>query len=368
MIKYYQWVPLILLILALGFVIPRFIYRFLTKQCGVDIFHMADAAVNYVSIDQFESRRNTLLYLTNTIHRYSSFKRKNGWNHNHSDANSNRNVENHSFLMRILNFRRLFEGTHLTIFYLFTKLAYISNSMTQLFLMNLFLGFSYNSKGLSFLKDLMYNLFNRESDPKGSFIVLDTANKYSERVFPLDFSGKVASPYDDQSSSDTKQYSLLQRYFPRQSACDFRVRMNVDSMVQNFTVQCVLPINLFNEQLFTLIWAWLWIVFVFNCYEMITWVIRILPKQRYKYIRHRIHIEEYEQSNSKSYLNSFINDYLSYDGVFLLRILTLNSSDIVTHKIVQSLWKNYIECRRNGHRKQSKNRQVNLYGNDGTKS
>ncbi len=339
MIRYYQWVPLILLGLAFGFVIPRFIYRFLTKQTGLDIFHMADAAVNYVAIDQFESRKQTLLYLTNTIYHYSSFKRNNGCNHQSADVNEKQNQKSSNILMSILGLRRVFDGAYLTMFYLLTKLAYISNSMTQLFLMNLFLGFKYNLQGLSFLKDNTNNLLYRDYDSKASYIVLDTTNKYSERVFPLDFNGQIASPYASDlniSPSEANHNSLLQRYFPRRSACDFRVRMNVDSMVQNFTVQCVLPINLFNEQLFTLIWAWLWIVFIINCYEIVTWIIRILPKHRYKYIRHRIHIEGSEQPN-KILLDKFIYDYLSYDGVFLLRILTLNSSDIATYKIVNSL-------------------------------
>jgi hypothetical protein len=107
---------------------------------------------------------------------------------------------------------------------------------------------------MSFLKDITNNLLYRDYDSKASYIVLDTTNKYSERVFPLDFNGQIASPYASDlniSPSEANHNSLLQRYFPRRSACDFRVRMNVDSMVQNFTVQCVLPINLFNEQLFT---------------------------------------------------------------------------------------------------------------------
>jgi len=204
MIKYYQWVPLILLGLAFGFVIPRFIYRFLTKQTGLDIFHMADAAVNYVAIDQFESRKQTLLYLTNTIYHYSSFKRNNGCNHQSADVNEKQNQKNSNILMSILGLRRVFEGAYLTMFYLLTKLAYISNSMTQLFLMNLFLGFKYNLQGLSFLKDITKNLLCRDYDPKASYIVLDTTNKYSERVFPLDFNGQIASPY----ASDLKIHHL----------------------------------------------------------------------------------------------------------------------------------------------------------------
>ena len=116
MIKYYQWVPIILLCLALGFLIPRFIYRFLTKQMGVDILNMADAAVNYVSIEKFENRRKTLLYLTNTIHCYSSFKRNNNSSNGKNGSGSAVGLSNR--IISILNFRLLLEGTYLTIFYL----------------------------------------------------------------------------------------------------------------------------------------------------------------------------------------------------------------------------------------------------------
>ena len=48
---------------------------------------------------------------------------------------------------------------------------------------------------MSFSKDITNNVLYRDNDPKASYIVLDTTNKYSERVFPLDFNGQNASPY-----------------------------------------------------------------------------------------------------------------------------------------------------------------------------
>jgi hypothetical protein len=136
--------------------------------------------------------------------------------------------------------------------------------------------------------------------------------------------------------------SLLHRYFPRESACDFRIRANIDSLVHNYTVQCVLPINLYNEQLFTLLWAWLWMVALANCYDLAVWIYRLTPGSRYEYMRSRIRFRHSESSVKRS-LNSFVYDYLAFDGVFVLRIMSLSMSDCVTHEIIQTLWQNYTE-------------------------
>jgi len=55
---------------------------------------------------------------------------------------------------------------------------------------------------------------------------------------------------------------------------------------------------------------------------------------------------KYSENSVKRNLNSFIYDYLSFDGVFILRIMSLSMSDCVTHEIVQTLWQNYTEVNR----------------------
>ena len=41
-----------------------------------------------------------------------------------------------------------------------------------------------------------------------------------------------------------------------------------------YTVQCVLPINLFNQQIFTAIWFWYMLVLFWNIAEFMIWVQR----------------------------------------------------------------------------------------------
>ena len=180
----------------------------------------------------------------------------------------------------------------------------------------------------------------------GPAVIFDTDDRVMDGGGVSDTSSFGSTVYSDSLYStgggDILGSSLLHRYFPRESACDFRIRANIDSLVHNYTVQCVLPINLYNEQLFTLLWAWLWLVAMANCYDFAIWCYRLTPASRYEYVRSRIRFR-YSESSVKRSLNSFVFDYLAFDGVFVLRIMSLSMSDCVTHEIVQTLWQNYTE-------------------------
>ena len=57
--------------------------------------------------------------------------------------------------------------------------------------------------------------------------------------------------------------------FPRVTLCDFHIRQQTN--VHRYTVQCVLPINLFNEKVFLLIWLWLTFVGVATVLDIVYW-------------------------------------------------------------------------------------------------
>ncbi len=59
--------------------------------------------------------------------------------------------------------------------------------------------------------------------------------------------------------------------------CDFMIReIGNPNKSHRYTVQCVLPINLFNQQIFTVIWFWYVIVLCYNTQSLISWILKKL--------------------------------------------------------------------------------------------
>ncbi len=58
--------------------------------------------------------------------------------------------------------------------------------------------------------------------------------------------------------------------FPRVTLCDFHIRQNTN--VHRYTFQCVLPINLFNEKIFIIVWFWLLFVSLVSSISLIHWL------------------------------------------------------------------------------------------------
>ena len=118
------------------------------------------------------------------------------------------------------------------------------------------------------------NPFGTSGEPPilGPAVIFDSFET-SQRTFD----DVKANIFADPTYSIPATHTMMHRYFPRESACDFRIRAHIDSLVHNYTVQCVLPINLYNEQLFTLLWAWLWLVTIANCYDFVVWCYRLTP-------------------------------------------------------------------------------------------
>lgn len=330
---------------SIFFLLPRFMYRFLSKQSGLDMLNLADAAINYMSVEKFDKRRRSLLYLANSIHFYSvcnkSKRTKGGFTSTSSFSGSVGSPilgasSSKPYLYNLICCHGKLNGAYLVILYMVTKIFYICNSIAQLFILNIFLGFNYNSHGFHVLKDITKGLMSntnslsaqRRAEAEaaaekfasqlniknptsnmgqsilGPTVIFDTSD---DPVFGgPSLAGNPGNGYSYNIYSDSiysepaATNNLLHRYFPRESACDFRIRANIDSLVHNYTVQCVLPINLYNEQLFTLLWAWLWLVCIANCYDFGIWVLRLLPSSRYNYIRSRLRLKYSENSVKKA--------------------------------------------------------------------
>jgi hypothetical protein len=365
---------MILLILSFFFLLPRFLYRCMSKHSGIDMLNLADAAINYMSVEKFDKRRRILLYLANSVHFYSicnkSKRTKGGFGTAASNISSPISGQSSSkpYLYNMLCCHGKFNGAYLISLFMLTKILYILNSIAQLFILNLFLGFNYNQHGFHVLRDITKGLMSNTNSlsaqrraeaeaaaaqfasnlnlkgPQpivGPTVIFEDSDASFSSSVP-DGRGFGSTIYADSLFTEPGTHTMMHRYFPRESACDFRIRANIDSLVHNYTVQCVLPINLYNEQLFTLLWAWLWLVCIANCYDFVVWIFRLAPGSRFNYVRSRLRLKNSESSTKRT-LNAFVYDYLTFDGVFILRIMSLSMSDCVTHEILQTLWQNYTE-------------------------
>jgi hypothetical protein len=63
--------------------------------------------------------------------------------------------------------------------------------------------------------------------------------------------------------------------------CNFAVR-NLADNIHTYTVQCSLPINLFNEKIFLIIWFWLYFTTLLTLIGFIYWIIAFFYPEYYK--------------------------------------------------------------------------------------
>ncbi|XP_064598304.1 innexin unc-9-like isoform X3 [Liolophura sinensis] len=297
-LPYYQWVPVVLLLQALLFYLPCIIWRILNSQSGINI----DRIVSLSTEAQYESPDNrikTIKYVVRHLDRCLDNQRE----HRNTCCVRLRHIL--STKMNLLCGKRY--GNYLLAVYFLTKLLYIANAIGQLYLLNAFLGTQYHLYGVQVIEDLV----------------------------------------------EGKEWRAAER-FPRVTLCDFEIRQLQN--IQRYTVQCVLPINLFNEKIYIFLWFWFVFVAAFSCYSLLSWLWSMLfPATRITYVRKFLKImDRIGAGPDKKLANRFTMEYLRHDGVFTLRLVGKNSSDIVVGEIVSGLFDMYrnkknIQIRPNGH-------------------
>ena len=185
-------------------------------------------------------------------------------------------------------------GNYLVFLYLVVKMPYLGNVLGQLFMLDAFLGTNYHVYGLQVIHRLIIN--------------------------------------EDWTASEL---------FPRVTLCDFQIRQLGN--IHRHTVQCVLPINLFNEKIFIFIWFWFVFVSLACLYSFVTWLARSLFRlDQVRYVkRHLRAMDKLDKNDDKKISNRFVSGYLRQDGVLILRILGINANDIVVSEILAELYSNY---------------------------
>ncbi|CAF1348821.1 unnamed protein product [Rotaria sordida] len=279
-IRFYQYVPFILMLQACGFFLPGFFWRSGSSRLGIPLQKYLDQLnMSHRSLTEPPMYRRQLI--RNVATRLDQYFR----------------MRNRAFIPK------------LTCLYLFTKVIYIMNILIQLISLHYLMNF-----------ELTFNsLFQR-------LIIY----------------------------SNTIRHVSLQ--FPTNVLCDFIVRF-LGKNTHRHTVQCVLPINVFNEKIF--IFAYLWLIFLLICtlYNLfIQWIIFILFHRsvidtRVRRLRpisskHRIN-DNYDESENIPVFNyqpitkNFSRNYLHCDGIVIMKLFDMNIDIVTMNDLMNDLWELY---------------------------
>lgn len=283
-ITYYQWVPLILLAQTCLFFLPCVIWRFLNKRSGINVGIIMEAAIASQRAVYADAREKTLRYTVHLIDRYLLAQR---------DTRTGCFVRlKHSLSKHCFLFYGKFYGNYLAFSYILVKLLYLANAVGQLFLLDFALGYDFHLFGFHVARRLMTG--------------------------------------EDWTESDK---------FPRVTLCDFHIRQNTN--VHRYTFQCVLPINLFNEKIFIIVWFWLLFVAIVTVLSLFHWLEKTVywPGQISMVKRNLRMMDTVQRENMQ--IKKFVENYLRRDGLFLIRLTAKNAGDLTAMEILCGLWENY---------------------------
>ncbi len=109
----------------------------------------------------------------------------------------------------------------------------------------------------------------------------------------------------------------------------------------------VLTINVYNEQIFTVLYIWMNLVLVITMYDFFSWLLFLfLPRLRYSFISQRVQMQQ-SITTVRTGMHAFVYDYLQQDGFFILRLIHSNVGDDITSTILTNLWKNFQRTDKN---------------------
>ncbi|XP_018025213.1 innexin unc-9 isoform X2 [Hyalella azteca] len=280
-VNYYQWAPIILLVEAGLFYVPFAIWNATAKNSGIKV--------------------GRLLKKVTIISQYTP-------GHPDRDALIVEFLDQFNTLMGVA---KCCPGTvckfdcsssascagapssSLFVLYMLIKLLYVVNIIVQYFLLTVFLGEGYLYHGLEILEKLVQK----------------------------------------------KEWWTSPR-FPLQTLC--QVRAAQQGALRTYTCQCVLPINLFNEKIFSFVWFFFATLLPITIYSGLIWVWRTLTCSRIAFIHYylwrtrRIGKEDLYNNARKMAV-----DYLGWDGCLVLRLVEMNHGGTILTTLTERLWEFY---------------------------
>ena len=134
----------------------------------------------------------------------------------------------------------------------------------------------------------------------------------------------------------------LSERFPSMTLCKFQVYILTDQ--QTHWVQCTLPINIYIEKIYLIIWIWLWVLLVALFVSFVNHVRFVARAERFLGDELRAQAEQFEHNGTMADITQNdverFRNYLRLDGVLLIKLIKANTTRFYTMNIL----KNLFEC------------------------
>ncbi|XP_053405548.1 innexin unc-9-like [Mercenaria mercenaria] len=131
--------------------------------------------------------------------------------------------------------------------------------------------------------------------------------------------------------------------FPREVMCNFEIIQLRN--VHQYTVQCNLTANFFNEYVYMFLWVWLLFVAIVTCLSLVFWLLKaLIPVFRKRYIKKAIAVaDDTDVPAIPQYNLDRFCDVIGEDGVMTLKLIGANSSELLVSNVINSMWKLKID-------------------------
>ncbi|ELT91918.1 hypothetical protein CAPTEDRAFT_165053 [Capitella teleta] len=287
-IEYYQWAPFVFLFQAMCFYFPTIVWHGLNSRAGIDSDDILISATKLQDSQQSGERKKFLDLIVQQIHRFLHSRQ--------GIRQAERNPSRFTGCGKRI-------GGYLCLLYSISKMLYLGNAILQMFILKMI-------------------FWTEPTNP-----------------FSFNLSEWISSNVGEKEHQN----------FPKVTLCDFEIRALGN--VRRYTVQCLLPINLYMQVIYTILWVWMTFLVVVIFLNLCIWLIRFACRSdRRQFIaNHLVDARRLDDDDNHSRtLDDFLDDYLKQDGAFILRLIAHNTNNISTTEITANLWNNWrtLRCRR----------------------
>ena len=275
---------------ALLFYLPIVFWRAKNDDTGMDMNDVIESAEKVQQVTTEEDRNRKLKNLATQTDRYLGMRKL---------ENKYGSFSIKALIKRVFGMCGRKYGNFITVLYFFVKIWFLANVLGQLWMMNYFLGQDYASYGTEAITRMIAG---------------------------------------EDWSSDHR--------FPRVTFCDVETRRL--GALHEYTVQCVLTINLFNEKIYLFLWFWFIYIAAMTFLGLLMHTVRTFtPSYKDIYIGKHLTqgLADFDGNSPRNMeaMHMFIHDYLKSDGVLLTRLVGHNTNKATVRDYVCHCFKFFIQ-------------------------